>query len=43
MNFKTYIQARNQRGRMGGEAPPKKIFAPSGKMCWTYFKAIGHS
>jgi len=31
----TYTQARNQRGRKGGEAPPRK-------MCWTYFKTGGH-
>jgi len=32
-------QARNQ----GGEASPRKMFAPPGKMCWTYFETIGHS
>jgi len=32
-------QARNQRG----EASPRKIFAPPGTMCWTYFETIGHS
>ena len=36
-------QARNQKGRKGGEAPPRKIFTPLGKMCWTYFKATGDS
>jgi len=32
-------QARNQ----GGESPLRKIFAPTGKMCWTYFETIAHS
>ena len=26
-----------------GANPPRKNFAPPGKMCWTYIKAIGHS
>jgi len=34
-------QARNQ-GAQGGEAPSRKFFAPPGKMCWTYFKTVGH-
>jgi len=28
----TFHQARNQ----GGRSPPRKFFAPPGKMCWTY-------
>ena len=32
-------QARNQ----GGAKPLRKIFAPTGKMCWTYFETISHS
>ena len=31
-------QARNQ----GGQSPFTKIFALTGKMCWTYFETIGH-
>ena len=27
----------------GGEDPRRKIFVPTRKMCWTYFKTIGHS
>jgi len=27
----------------GGEASLGNIFAPTGKMCWTYFETIGHS
>jgi len=30
-SFPRWQQARNQ----GGEALPRKIFAPPGKMCWT--------
>ena len=36
------IQARNQ-GVAGGLRPPRKFFAPSGKICWAYFKTIEHS
>jgi len=32
-------QACNQ----GGESHLRKIFAPTGKMCWTYFETIAHS
>ena len=32
-------QAHNQ----GGRSPLRKIFAPTGKMCWTYFETISHS
>jgi len=27
----------------GEEPPHRKIFSPPGKMCWTWFKIIGHS
>ena len=26
-----------------GRIPPRNFFSPPGKMCWTYFKTIGHS
>jgi len=32
-------QANNQ----GCESPLRKVFAPTGKMCWTYFETIAHS
>jgi len=32
-------QAHNQ----GGESPLRKVFVPTGKMCWTYFETIAHS
>jgi len=31
------------RTQEGGEASPRKIFVPTGKLCWTYFQTIGHS
>jgi len=34
-----YEKARTQ----GRRSPPRKIFARPGRMCWTYFKANGHS
>jgi len=37
-----YRQARKYGGA-GGLSPSRKFFSPPGKMCWTYFKSIGHS
>jgi len=42
MFYSNRTQIHNQRGAEG-ENPPRNIFAPSGKMCWTSFKTIGHS
>jgi len=36
-----YPQARNLGGRLG-EARLRKIFDPTGKICWTYFETIAH-
>ena len=34
------LQARNQEG---SKPPLEKFFVPKGKICWMYFKTIGHS
>ena len=39
----TYDQARNQGGAGGAKPPLEKLFVPNGKLCWTWFKIIGHS
>ena len=36
-------QGRNQGRDRGVKTPPRKIFDPPGKMCWTSFKTTGHS
>ena len=33
------LQVRTQEG----DDSPRKIFVPTGKLSWTYFKTIGHS
>jgi len=41
---RTWVWARPvTREGLRGRSPPRKIFAPPGKMCWTSFKTIGHS
>ena len=30
------------RSGVGGRSPPRKFVATPGKMCWAYFKNIGH-
>jgi len=38
-----YIKTRPVTKGAQGEKPPRKFFAPPGKMCWTSFKTTGHS
>ena len=41
---KSEIECRSvTKGAHGRTKTPWKIFAPPWKMCWTYFKTIGHS
>ena len=39
----SYQQARNQGAQEGASPALEKFSPPPGKMCWTWFKTIGHS
>jgi len=37
-----FVKYRSLQAR-AGEAPLRKMFAPTGKLRWTYFETIAHS